>query len=240
MSESGKALAIIVPSRSRPWAVARAIQAWKNTGAFEVADLIWVLDEDDPEFAEYAIQFAGIVAPDVHVVTIPEWMPMVVKLNHVADALTSDYRMIGFMGDDHVPRTNRWAQRFIEVLGEMGTGIVYGDDLFQRDHLPTQWVMTADIVRALERMVPAPVDHLFCDNSILALGRALGRIRYLGDVVIEHMHPIAGKSELDPQYERVNSDLQNKVDRTAYTTWLGSEAGLAADVERVRAQCGLS
>lgn len=238
MSESGKALAIIVPSRSRPHHVARMIQAWKNTGAFEVADLIWAIDRDDPEFAEYGRQFTDDLTHDQAV--IPHWVPMVVKLNATAALLADDYEFVGFMGDDHVPRTNHWAGMFLDALRGMGTGIVYGNDLFQCEHLPTQWVMTSDIVRALGRMVPAPVDHLYCDNAVLALGKALGRIRYRGDVVIEHVHPMAGKGELDPQYERVNSDAQGRADRAAYTRWLGSRNGLEADVECVRAACGLS
>lgn len=235
-------LAVVVPARSRPWAVARAVEAWRNTGAFDVADLIWAIDQDDPEFPEYAVQLVGAGGSrgTIHSIAVPEWMPMVAKLDMVTAAIAEDYRAVGFMGDDHVPRSNEWAQRFLAELDAMGTGIVYGDDLFQREHIPTQWVMTSDIVRALGRMVPAPVDHLYCDNSVLALGKALHRIRYLGDVVIEHCHPLAGKGEPDPQYERVNSDVQNRADRTAYTTWLGSENGLAADIECVRAACGLS
>jgi hypothetical protein len=235
-------LAIIVPTRARPWAVQRTVEAWRNTGAGEVADLIWAVDSDDPTLAEYVVQFGSGLPDWAMAVTLEGWRPMVRKLDEVASAVAAagDHEAIGFMGDDHVPRTNEWAQRFLRALRSMGTGIVYGDDLLQRDHLPTQWAMTADIVRSLDRMVPAPVEHLFCDNSVLALGRALRCIRYLGDVVIEHCHPLAGKAEPDPQYERVNSDVQNRTDRTAYTTWLGSEAGLAADVERVRAGCGLS
>lgn len=233
-------LAMIVPSRSRPHHVARMMRAWETTGAFEVADLIWAVDRDDPEYAEYSIQLIGNKAEGALATVMPEWMPMVAKLDTVALALAEDYQAVGFMGDDHVPRTNRWARRYLAELDAMGTGIVYGDDLLQRDHLPTQWAMTSDIVRALGRMVPAPVDHLFCDNSVLALGKALHRIKYLGDVIIEHCHPLAGKAEPDPQYERVNSPEQNRADRVAYTTWLGSPAGLAADIESIKAGCGLS
>lgn len=240
MSEPVKPLAIVVPSRSRPQNVARMVEAWRNTGAFDVADLIWAIDRDDPEYAEYSIQLIGHKTAGVLATVLAEWFPMVAKLNAVAGAAAGGYKMVGFMGDDHVPRSNGWAQTFVETLRIMGTGIVYGDDLFQRANLPTHWAMTSDIVVALDRMVPAPVDHLFCDNSILALGRALHAITYRGDVVIEHCHPMAGKGEPDPQYERVNSDVQNRADRAAYTMWLGAPGGLAADVERVRAECGLS
>jgi len=215
-------------------------QAWEATNAFGVAELVWALDADDPCYEEYLTQMDGCGPREV-AMALPEWRPMVTKLDRFARALAvDDHQAIGFMGDDHVPRTDVWAQRLLAELRDMGTGIVYGDDLLQREVLPTQWVMTADIVRALRRMVPAPVGHLYCDNAVLALGRALRRIRYVGDVVIEHMHPLAGKVEPDPQYERVNSDAQRQADRHAYMAWMGAEGGLAADVECVKRECGLS
>lgn len=233
-------LAILVPTRARPWSVARMHEAWRNTGAGEVADLIWLVDADDPEFPEYAVQFLARLPEWALALTMPEWHPMVRKLDIAAVAVATDYEAVGFMGDDHVPRSTEWAHRYLAELRRLETGIVYGNDLLQRDKLPTQWAMTSNIVHALGRMVPAPVDHLFCDNSILALGRALRRISYLGDVIVEHCHPLAGKAEPDPQYERVNSDAQNQTDRRAYMTWLSSPHGLAADVEVIRADCGLS
>ncbi|WP_037684635.1 hypothetical protein, partial [Streptomyces griseus] len=105
-------------------------------------------------------------------------------------------------------RTVGWAGRYVDELRQLGTGIVYGDDGYQGERLPTQWAMTADVVGALGRMVPAPVEHLYCDNSVLDLGRAAGCIRYLPDVLVEHMHPVAGKAADDDQYRRVNSSAQ--------------------------------
>jgi hypothetical protein len=93
--------------------------------------------------------------------------------------------------------------------------------------------MTADIVRALGKMVPAPVDHLYCDNAIRDLGRRADCLTYLPDVLIEHMHPAAGKASTDPQYQRVNSRQQYKGDRAAYHQWIES-AQLELDAATVR------
>ena len=116
------------------------------------------------------------------------------------------------MGDDHRPRTDGWDTKMLAALRELGTGVVYGDDLLQGERLCTSWAMTSDIVRALGRMVPAPVEHMFCDNAVMDLAKAAKCLRYLPDVVIEHLHPLAGKADWDPGYWRVNRPTSTERD----------------------------
>lgn len=226
-------LLIIVPSRGRPGSVARVVDAWRATGALDVAHLVWVVDADDPAIDGYrqAVPDEPGTAP-VARYEVPRWMPMVRKLDLVAADARETYWSIGFAGDDHVPRTPGWAARYVEELRRLGTGIVYGDDGYQGKRLPTQWAMTSDIVRALGRMVPAPVEHLYCDNAVADLGRAAGCLVYLPDVVIEHRHPLVGAAPWDEQYRRVNSSEQYARDRAAYERWRAEQMG--ADVDAVR------
>ncbi|WP_431976175.1 hypothetical protein [Micromonospora haikouensis] len=221
-------LLVIVPSRGRPESVARLVDAWESTGAYERARLAFAVDGDDPCHAAYE----GQASDRSLMVTLPRWLPMVHKLDRVAAGLAVDHFALGFAGDDHVPRTVGWAGRYVDELRALGTGTVYGDDGYQGAKLPTQWAMTADIVQTLGRMVPAPVEHLYCDNSVLDLGRAAGCIRYLPDVLVEHMHPVAGKAADDDQYRRVNSSAQYARDGRAYRRWLRS--GLHVDAARIR------
>jgi hypothetical protein len=235
-------LLIIVPTRSRPESVAKVVEAWRDTGAFEdAAELLFVWDRDDPRAPEYIEAYDKIAWSEVHrsrFRSIPEWKPLVPKLNSAAldYARDGEHFAIGFAGDDHLPRTKGWARRYVEQLRDMGTGIVYCDDGYQHDNIPTQWAMTADIVGALGRMVPAPVDHLYCDNAIRDLGETAGCLAYLPDVLIEHMHPVAGKATTDEQYERVNGSEQYRNDRAAYRLWKRS-GQLAADADVVRRLC---
>jgi hypothetical protein len=46
--------------------------------------------------------------------------------------------------------------------------------------------------------------HLFFDNFVKQLGIDLEVLKYLPDVIIEHLHPVAGKAEMDEGYARVN------------------------------------
>lgn len=237
-------LLIIVPTRGRPQNVVPVIESWKATGAFDDgAELLFVLDRDDPQVDDYETALQGYGESggltDAHSRRVrwtrhAMWQPLVPKLNRTSKptARTLPIFAQGFAGDDHRPRTPGWAARYLEALRELGTGIVYGDDLVQGEALPSQWAMTTDIIRALGRMVPAPVEHMYCDDSILKLGQAAGCIRYLPDVVIEHQHPIAGTAPDDEGYRRVNSQAQLYRDRLAYGTWLAGQ--MATDVATVR------
>lgn len=226
---------IVVPSRGRPQNVARLIEAWHATGAYEVAEMRVDVDADDPEIGGYRA-LAETFLPGTRLAVGHRWRPLVWKLNRAARQEQHQWFALGFQGDDHLPRTDGWAQRYLMELVEMWTGIVYGDDGYQHENTPTQWAMTADIVRSLGgKMVPAPVDHLYCDDAVRDLGRAADCLRYLPDVLIEHMHPSAGKAERDPQYVRVNSRAQYAKDRPAYQMWARDDlAAQAARIAQVR------
>lgn len=228
-------LIVIVPTRSRPHNVGPVVDAWQETGAFEDGgELFFVLDGDDPSYPEYvsALDAARghMPASDRNITwgMRSTWQPLVPKLNSAAvDLLSWSPYALGFAGDDHRPRTRGWVRAYTDAL-RAGAGIVYGDDGYQGENLPTQWAMRADIVKALGRMVPAPVEHLYCDNAIKDLGEQAGLLGWLPEVRIEHVHPVAGKAQSDEQYERVNSRAQYRSDRAAYCEW--RQNGLAADV----------
>jgi hypothetical protein len=221
-------LLVIVPSRSRPANIARLLRAWTDTAAWGVADLLIAVDADDPALPGYL----ALELPDGARMTVAEvWRPMVHKLEREAAREARGYWALGFMGDDHEPITTGWAQRYLQAL--RGTGIVYCRDAYMDEKLATQWAMTSDIVRALGRMVPAPVEHLYCDNAIGDLGRAADCLTYLDDVTIRHNHYINGLARMDEQYRRVNSPEQYGRDKPAYQAWVRDQ--LPADAAVVRA-----
>lgn len=233
-------LLVIVPSRGRPESVRRVVDAWLATDGYADADLVFVIDADDPQHHRYFDHDFPDIGPDlrraaVSFAVLDAWEPMVHKLNTMAARAAhypDGYPALAFMGDDHLPRSAGWAGRYLAELRELGTGIVYGDDLLQGERLPTQWAMTSDIVRALGRMVPADVEHLYCDNAVMALGLRAECLRYLPDVVIEHVHPIAGKAQLDDGYRRVNRPEQYRRDGAAYRAWVRDRLDADADLVR--------
>ncbi len=211
-------LTVLVPTRSRPHLVPRMVTAWQETGAFDVAELVFVIDRDDMAFDQYRRTLDRY--PQVQVGTMGEWQPLVPKLDFAARQAADYADAVAFMGDDHLPRTDRWAHKLIAAHAVHGPSILYGRDGFQDKALPTWWSMSSSIIDALGRMVPAPVQHLYCDNAVKELGTAIGRLFYLEDVLVEHMHPIAGKGKMDAQYTRVNRRQQYARDEAAFRAWM--------------------
>jgi hypothetical protein len=64
--------------------------------------------------------------------------------------------------------------------------------------------------------------HLFFDNFVKQLGLDLECLRYLPDVIIEHLHPVAGKAEMDAGYERVNAPKWYEADLLTLQKYLRS------------------
>jgi hypothetical protein len=225
-------LLVIIPTRGRPHAIPEIMQAWDDTRA--TADLLFCVDKDDPELAAYKQQ-AKALAGDSRVRFV-FWARkrLCGTLNQAAIKNASDYRFLAFMGDDHRPRpaSRPWDERFRECLSG-GPGIVYGNDLLQGEKMATAVAVTSDIVQTLGYMVPPQFEHLCVDLVWLDWGRGMQRITYLGDVVIEHLHPAAHKAEMDAGYEEANSSEQVAKDGAAYYAYR-DEGDLDADLAKLR------
>lgn len=221
----------IVPTRGRPGNAAELIDAWNDTGTKNL--LLFAIDDDELDKYEPVLKLR--VTPIISYVVAPR-IKMGPTLNKWAVELTEwddTIEYVGFMGDDHRPRTPGWDQMIIDELDELGTGIVYGNDLIWGEGLPTAVFMTADIIRALGYMHPPELIHLYLDNFWLDFGTALGKITYLDNVVIEHMHPSVGKSFEDPGYQEVNAPEMYDHDRQALERYKDTQ--MEADLEKVRA-----
>lgn len=218
---------MIVPSRGRPENIRRLAEAWQQTSA-GVADLLVAIDSDDPRGEQYAE-----VWREVRVTMITdERRRLVGTLNHYATTCGSNYFVTGFLGDDHLPQTPAWDQRFLDELHRLHTGIVYGNDLFQGANLPTAVVMTSDIIATLGYMAPPGLQHLYVDDAWAELGRGIGRLSYLPDVVIEHLHPAARKAEMDASYTETNSDAQYQADHAAFAAYRATD--LEGDLKKLK------
>lgn len=230
-------LVVIVPSRGRPTAAAELQTAFAETCTADTF-LLFAVNDDDPTLEGAVVGEFGYwsLGGSTSGVSFVPAKTMVEALNRaagfVAD-LDEPPFAIGFMGDDHRPRTQGWDKEYLDALRELGTGIVYGDDKLQGANLPTQCAMTADIVRALGFMAPPVLRHMYVDNFWLDLGTAVDRLFYLPDVVVEHMHPIAGKAEWDEGHKRVNATEVYDADAAAYAEYQRTQ--FAADVAKVKA-----
>jgi hypothetical protein len=223
--------AIIVPSRHRPHNIKELQQSLIDTHT--MSRLFVVVDEDD----ETLDQYLSLENNFTEVLTFERGRKgMADPLNNAARQLITDERWeyFIFVGDDHRPRTLQWDKVWRTNLDDLVTGLVYGDDLVQREQRPTAIGMTRSIVEELNGMIPEGFAHLYLDNFWLRLGQDLNAIRYLPETVIEHLHPIAGKGDWDAGYQEVNSAEINNADSQMFHTYIQSD-GYRQLVERLSA-----
>lgn len=195
----------IVPSRGRPEAVNELIEEFNATTA--ISNLVIAVDDDDT--SEY-------IVPDKVILEVNPRMKMNGTLNFIANKYCEDYDYLVFMGDDHRPRTQDWDLLLAESIKDIKHGIAYGNDLLQGENLPTAVMQDARITRTLGYFSPPKQKHLFLDNFWKDLGTELGTLVYLPEVIIEHLHPFAGKAQLDAGYIEVNDKQVYIYDQMMY------------------------
>ena len=221
-------LAVIVPTRGRVESCRELVAAFDETCG-EDTQLVFAVDRDDPEFAGY-VELGELDGVTVYI--NDDLGSMNRALNGCAYYFRDRFAYLGFMGDDHRPRTDRWDQWVLDALNRMPSGVVYGNDLFQAHKLPTQVFMDSRIVRTLGWFAPPELRHMYLDNFWLELGRRLGTLTYLPDVVIEHMHPVAHKGEWDDTYKATNTSDVYQHDHAVFQQYVFDR--LDADVARIR------
>jgi hypothetical protein len=207
---------LIVPTRKRPKACDELLVEFDKTSAN--ADLLFGIDEDDSSEYSEAVLSRASINPRLR---------MGGTLNLLATKHAEDYEFIAFMGDDHRPRTGGWDNILADAIGER-PGVAYGDDLLQGENLPTAVLLSAEIVRRIGYMVPPSLVHMYMDDFWKEFGQQVGNLVYRPDVVIEHLHYLAGKAINDLQYQEVNSSSVYEKDRISYEDYKNTQ--MATDV----------
>lgn len=210
-------LLVIVPSRGRPESVEPVAKDFFGNGTGK-ADLMFATDDDQPLYPAYeGVQF-----------TVGPRLRMCGTLNAVAVENADKYKYIGFMGDDHRTRTFGWDEKVIAALENHN--VVYGNDLIWGEGLPTAVFMRSEVIQKLGYMAPPALIHLYLDNFWLKLGQATS-IKYLDDVVIEHLHPSVGKANWTPEYQEVNDSELYRHDEAAFNDYMQTQ--FQADLDKL-------
>lgn len=213
-----KELIIIVPSRGRPDNVSELIEHVKEYS--EISDICFGFDYDDNSRYEpvAGVKFHRLPRTRIGRTT-----------NSLATMYAQRYKYVAFMGDDHRPKTHGWDRILTEPLN-IKPGFSYGNDLLQGKNLPTAAVMSSSIVNTLGFMVPRTLKHFYFDNFWMDMGNALDSLNYFDDVIIEHIHPVAKKSEVDTTYTEAWSVLDQDIE--AYKIYLAEQ--FSQDIEKVK------
>lgn len=214
----------ILCSRGRPASLARFAAAYRETEAR--LPVLVRLDQDDPRLGEY---LTTVLPSSWHVEVGPR-KPLAEIYNDVFRRFW-DEEFYGMLADDLVPRTPWWDQQLVEAAASHG--VAYGDDGIQHEQIATHPVIGAELARAVGWLAPPWLKFLWIDTTWTAIGRALGRLRYLPQVSMEHLHYSVGKSEHDQTYR--DHHPYGPADQEAFRAWESTEAhGLIERLKEVQ------
>lgn len=212
-------LMLIIPTRGRPQNAVELIAELRRTMRKTTTRVVFACDEDDPMLAEYqAIDWGQDWR--ISMVTA-ERLKMNGTLNKWAVTYAHDHEVVGFMGDDHRPRTVGWDYMLEGILITF-PGVAYGNDLLQGRKLATASFISSKYILKMGFYSPPRLIHLYLDNFWMELGRATN-LHYLDHVVIEHMHYTNGKAEQDAGYVEVNSDIMYNHDKAEFSRFMSED-----------------
>jgi hypothetical protein len=97
--------------------------------------------------------------------------------------------------------------------------------------------MSTNIIKSFGFMAPPKLVHLFMDNFWMLLGLDLNAIWYFDDVIIEHLHFLAGKSQIDDGYIENNSQDVGSADQKELQRYLAEE--YQADLAKFKESVGI-
>lgn len=226
---------VVVPSRGRPSRAAETVDAIRRTAVRVTTSVNLVVDADDPMLDGYrSLRWSGDYGVETWLTVLdPDETGNLVRATNTASlriAQSDPACIIGNLGDDHLPRSIGWDRDIINALSD--PGIAYGDDGIHGEHLPSAPFISASIVLALGWYALPTCHHLYIDDAWRELGRSLGRLHYLPEVLIEHMHPSVGKAEWDTGYWTANSTATDDHDKVAFSEWRTER--MASDADTVR------
>jgi hypothetical protein len=218
---------VLCPTRGRPENATELLATFEQSRSLADSRLVCIVDADDPLLAAYAYHL-----PDEALVVVPATGCMNASLGEYVRTVLPATRaeVVGFVGDDHRFRSLGWDEAIGGLLS-VEPGVAYANDLFQGRNLCTNWFVSRRIVDRFGMGLPT-LRHLYLDNYWMTLAGGADCLHYLPEVIVEHMHVLAGKAEWDDGYRRVNAPGMYSIDSAAFGRWLDADA--AADIAELR------
>lgn len=176
---------ILCPSRERSHRFAQMVESAMTTKtlANELEILVFV-DEDDPQLSEY-----DRIADTIPCVTlyIGQRAPVGDLCNELARGATGDVLMAG--ADDVLFRSVGWDARVREVAARFADGLFIaspnnGDGIERVNH----WFAGRQWLNLFGWFVVPHFEHFGGDRWVQEVAKPCGRLVYMPDVLIEHMH----------------------------------------------------
>ena len=193
MAEPRRTISILCPARGRPdFLPANIMSIMETTAEPDRLEVMFYIDRDDPELANYEKLFAEIrsnVFPGLNLIgLVGDRIGTPKAINAMAGQSTGRFLMIS--NDDLLFKTKGW-DREVEraaTLAPDGIFNIFMDDGYLGPKLSCFPIVGRPWYEALGYLAPVLFDHCNVDLWIHRVGDALSRNYFLADVHLEHRH----------------------------------------------------
>ncbi|MCD6075953.1 MAG: blmF [Rhodospirillales bacterium] len=193
MADPQRTISLLCPTRGRPDYIPPHIMSIMETTAEpDRLELMFYVDRDDPELANYESLFAEIrtgVFPGLNLIgLVGDRIGTPKAINAMAGQSTGRYLMIS--NDDLLFKTKGWDHE-LERAGKLapdGIFNIFLNDGYLGPKLSCFPIVGRPWYEALGYLAPVLFDHCNVDLWIHRVGDALARNYYLEDVHLEHRH----------------------------------------------------
>lgn len=217
-----KEIAILLPTKNRTADFKIFADSWREFTEGKSVVIVG-LDEGDTEYDEIKKEYPEFIYEH------GSGTPLEIT-NRLAVKYCETYNYVSFAEDDAIFRTP-WETIFINKLRELGdNGIVWGNDLLNKEMIVGLPFMNSKIVQRLGYMSPPELKWLFVDHFWVELGRHLNSLYYFPEVIYEHAHYSTGKRKKDHISEIV--DEKGKADYYSYHEYKATR--FMSDIAKLR------
>jgi len=214
-----KSILTIMCSRERPNECFNAVESFLNTSS--ESDLTILLDGDDSNLMAYLEK-----KEHLHFYMIQKKDTITNRINQSALSNIDKYEFFHITNDDVFYHTKYWDKKFMETLNDYGYGIVYGNDLFQKENLPTFPFISSEIIKELGWLQMPLLNKYYGDMAWKILGIEANCLYHCQEIIIEHLHHLAGKGKYP-----VDMDIYKK-DSESFARWIGTR--MERDIGKIR------
>lgn len=192
------------------------------TAAGPVEVLAYV-DDDDPHRDAYSKIGNARVLIGSRIVLSDCW-------NQLAAQARGD--ILGMAADDIRYRTPGWDTKIREAFAQYADRIVfvYGRDGIHDEKLGTHGFVSRRWIETVGYFTWPGFPADYADTWLHDVAKRIGRAVYLPDILIEHLHPIAGKADWDQTH-------QERLARADHTIYRRLASRRAADARVLEAAC---
>lgn len=195
-------ISLLLPTRGRRVLVERFFLSLVETASHrDQVEVILYVDEDDVDshhLGSDVVRVTRIIGPRASMGTYN---------SACYGAAQGD--IIILVNDDMVIRTPGWDEKIIEFDANIPDKIylAYGNDLFKKMDLCTFPILSRRTCELLVEPYPKEYQGAFIDYHLFDIFKRLqhsgfDRIRYMDDVVFEHLHYRTGKAPFDETYSK--------------------------------------